>query len=71
MFRGRLTPLKSEIFNATLYLSTFFDLKYDFDKVQIPQLLDWVNPWDAPSARVLRKLLMQQTGQLQASQVQL
>ena len=45
-----LTPLKSEIFNASLYLSTFFDLKYDFDKAQIPQLLDWVNPWDAPQA---------------------
>lgn len=44
-----LTPLKSEIYNATLYLSTFFDLKYDFDKAQIPQLLNWVNPWDAPS----------------------
>jgi hypothetical protein len=44
-----LTPIKSEIFNATLYLSTFFDLKYDIEKVQIPQLLDWVNPWDAPS----------------------
>jgi len=45
-----LTPLKTEIFNATLYLSTFFDLKYDFDKAQIPQLLDWINPWDAPSS---------------------
>ena len=45
-----LTPLKSELFNATLYLSTFFDLKYDFDKVQIPQLLNWVNPWDTPAA---------------------
>jgi hypothetical protein len=43
-----LTPLKSEIFNATLYLSNFFDLKYDFDKAQIPKLMDWVNPWDAP-----------------------
>ena len=31
-----LTPLKTEIFNASLYLSTFFDLKYDFDKAQIP-----------------------------------
>ena len=46
-----LKPLKSEILNATLYLSTFFDLKYDFDKAQIPQLLDWVNPWDAPSSK--------------------
>ncbi len=44
-----LTPLKSQIFNASLYLSTFFDLKYDFDEVQIPQLLNWVNPWDAPA----------------------
>ncbi len=44
-----LTPIKSEIVNASLYLSTFFDLKYHFDKVQIPGLLDWVNPWDAPS----------------------
>ncbi len=45
-----LTPLKSEIYNASLYLSTFFDLKYSFDKAQIPQLLDWVNPWDAPDS---------------------
>ncbi len=45
-----LTPLKTEIYNASLYLSTFFDLKYDFDKAQIPQLLDWVNPWDAPAS---------------------
>ena len=42
-----LTPLKSQIYNVTLYLSTFFDLKYNFDQVQIPQLLNWVNPWDA------------------------
>ena len=34
-----LTPLKSELFNATLYLSTYFNLTYDFDKTQIPQLL--------------------------------
>jgi hypothetical protein len=45
-----LTPIKTEITNASLYLSTFFDLKYQFDKAQIPQLLDWVNPWDAPDA---------------------
>ena len=44
-----LTPIKTEITNASLYLSTFFDLKYKFDKAQIPQLLDWVNPWDAPA----------------------
>jgi hypothetical protein len=44
-----LTPIKSEIGNASLYLSTFFDLKYHFEKAEIPGLLDWVNPWDAPS----------------------
>ncbi len=44
-----LAPIKSEIVNASLYLSTFFDLKYHFEKVEIPGLLDWVNPWDAPS----------------------
>jgi len=45
-----LTPIKSDIVNASLYLSTFFDLKFHFDKAEIPQLLDWVNPWDAPDA---------------------
>jgi hypothetical protein len=45
-----LTPLKSEIRNVILYLSTFFDLKYHFDEAQIPQFLDWMNPWDAPDA---------------------
>lgn len=45
-----LTPIKSEIVNASLYLSTFFDLKFHFEKAQIPQLLDWVNPWDASDA---------------------
>jgi hypothetical protein len=44
-----LTPLKSDIYNATLYLSTYFDLQWTFDKAQIPGLLDWVNPWDAPA----------------------
>jgi len=44
-----LTPIKSEIVNASLYLSTFFD-KFHFDKSQIPGLLDWVNPWDAPAS---------------------
>jgi hypothetical protein len=44
-----LMPLKSNIENATLYLTTYFDLRWDFNKAQIPQLLDWVNPWDAPA----------------------
>ncbi len=45
-----VTPLKSDISNVTLYLSSFFDLQFKFEEAQIPQLLDWVNPWDAPSA---------------------
>ena len=36
--------------NVILYLSTFFDLKYHFDEAEIPQLLDWTNPWDAPDS---------------------
>ncbi len=43
-----LTPIKSEIYNASLYLTTLFDLKYHFAKADIPGFLDWVNPWDAP-----------------------
>jgi hypothetical protein len=44
-----VTPLNNDISNVTLYLSTYFDLQFDFDKVQIPQLMDWVNPWDVSS----------------------
>jgi hypothetical protein len=43
-----ITPLQSDITDVTLYLSTFFDLQWKFDAVEIPGLLDWVNPWDAP-----------------------
>jgi len=43
-----LTPIKSEIYNASLYLTTLFDLKYHFEEADIPGFLDWVNPWDAP-----------------------
>jgi hypothetical protein len=43
-----LPPLKSQIYNASLYLTTLLDLKYHFEKADIPQYLDWVNPWDAP-----------------------
>jgi hypothetical protein len=30
-------------------LTTYFDLHFHFDIAQIPQLLNWVNPWDADS----------------------
>ncbi|MCJ7793346.1 hypothetical protein MUP42_00275, partial [Candidatus Bathyarchaeota archaeon] len=44
-----VSPIKSDISNVTLYISTFFDLQFNFTKAKIPQLMDWVNPWDAPS----------------------
>ena len=44
-----LFPLNDEISNVKLYLTTYLDLQFNFDKVQIPQLMDWVNPWDMPS----------------------
>ena len=44
-----LSPVKNDISNVTLYLTNSFDLQFQFDKVQIPQLMDWVNPWDVLS----------------------
>jgi hypothetical protein len=44
-----VTPINNNISNVTLYLSTYFNLQYDFDKAQISQLMNWVNPWDVPS----------------------
>jgi hypothetical protein len=43
-----VTPLNSEIYDARLYLTTNFDLKFQFTEADIPGLLDWINPWDAP-----------------------
>ena len=44
-----LTPLGDDISNVTLYISNFCDLQFNFDKAEIPQLMNWVNPWDVPS----------------------
>jgi hypothetical protein len=43
-----LTPLNTQVTNATLYLTTDFNLRFHFDKAEIPGLMNWVNPWDAP-----------------------
>jgi hypothetical protein len=43
-----VTPLKSQITNASLYLTTHFDLQYKFDVADIPGLMNWINPYDAP-----------------------
>jgi len=44
-----VTPLQSDISNVTLYLTTYFDLQFDFTEAQIPQLMNWVNPWNMSS----------------------
>ena len=44
-----VTPLQSDISNVTLYLTTSFDLQFDFTEAQIPQLMNWVNPWNVSS----------------------
>jgi hypothetical protein len=43
-----VTPLRGQITNASLYLTTHFDLQFKFDVADIPGLMDWVNPYDAP-----------------------
>ncbi len=44
-----MSPLKSEIDNASLYISNFFDASFSFGKAYVPGLLNWENPWDKPS----------------------
>jgi hypothetical protein len=44
-----LSPLESELSNVALYVTTFFDLYFSFDKAYVPGVLDWENPWDRPS----------------------
>jgi hypothetical protein len=43
-----VTPLRGQITNASLYLTTHFDLQYNFEVADIPGLMDWMNPYDAP-----------------------
>ncbi len=45
-----ITPVNSQISNVTLYLTTFFDLYFNFDKAYLPGLLNWESPWANPSA---------------------
>lgn len=44
-----IIPLNADIFDVELYLTTYLDLRFNFDIAQIPQLIDWINPWEAPS----------------------
>ena len=42
-----VTPLNGDISNVTLYLTNYFGL--NFDKAQIPQIMNWVSPWNVTS----------------------
>jgi hypothetical protein len=45
-----ITPVNVQIRNVTLYLSTFFDLYFNFDQAYLPGILNWENPWANPSS---------------------
>jgi len=44
-----VSSLKSEIADVALYISTYFDLSFSFEKAYLPGLLDWASPWSNPS----------------------
>ncbi|MEM2108274.1 MAG: hypothetical protein QXL10_03200 [Candidatus Bathyarchaeia archaeon] len=44
-----VSPLKSSISNVSLYLSTFFDLRFSLEKAYVPGVLSWENPWSRPT----------------------
>jgi hypothetical protein len=44
-----MSPIESELSNVALYVTTFFDLNFQFKKAYVPGVLDWENPWDRPS----------------------
>jgi hypothetical protein len=44
-----ITPVNRPVSNVTLYLSIFFYLDFNFDKVYLPGILSWENPWDNPT----------------------
>jgi hypothetical protein len=51
-----VSPLNGDISNVTLYLTNYFNLQFTFDKAQIPQLMNWVNPWNVTSKTTEGKL---------------
>ena len=44
-----LTPIKTQVSKASLYLTTNFDLQFKFETAFIQGLLNWINPYDAPA----------------------
>jgi len=49
-----IAALNGDISNVTLYLTNYFDL--NFDEAQIPNLMNWVNPWNVTSNQPNGKL---------------
>jgi hypothetical protein len=45
-----IKPVNVQIRNVTLYLTTFFDLYFNFDQAYLPGILNWENPWANPSS---------------------
>jgi hypothetical protein len=45
----KLSALKGEATNVTLYLTASLDLAFHFDKAYLPGMLNWENPWDKPT----------------------
>jgi hypothetical protein len=44
-----ITPVNRSVSNASLYLTAFFFLSFNFDKAYVPGILNWENPWDSPT----------------------
>jgi len=44
-----VSALNGDLSNVTLYLTNYFDLQFGFDKAQIPNFMNWVNPWNVTS----------------------
>jgi hypothetical protein len=44
-----IASVNNPVSNVTLYLTTFFDLYFNFDKAYLPGILNWENPWVNPT----------------------
>ncbi|MDR2203352.1 MAG: hypothetical protein LBE76_03450 [Nitrososphaerota archaeon] len=44
-----ITPVDRQVRNVSLQLTMFLSLYFNFEKVYLPGILDWENPWDNPT----------------------
>jgi len=49
--KWEFVPLNKSVTNLQIHLSIHFGLNFYFDKAYVPGILEWENPWDAPSFR--------------------